>query len=67
MSERCSLPGTSRLLDGGRRRHAGELARLAEVIAGLLAAAADRGLRLRAESESTRCWCTGIRPLCSTR
>jgi len=56
MSERCSLPATSRLLDGGRRRHAGELARLAEVIAGLLAAAADRGLRLRAESESTRCW-----------
>ena len=47
MPERCSLPGTSRLLDGGRRRHAGEPARLAEVIAALLARAADPGPRLR--------------------
>jgi len=47
MPERCSPPGTSRLLDGGRRRHAGEPARLAEVIAALLAGAADLGPRLR--------------------
>jgi hypothetical protein len=47
MSERCSLPGTSRLLDGGRRRHASELARLAEVSADLLVAAADLGPWLR--------------------